>query len=698
MMRHSNSQTALGAPGIYRLPRPPEHRLGGVRMDVCAFVGVAPRGPVRVPKEPEAWCHDRALVGLNVPVRRSIAVPVESWDDYKRLYGAFEGPGRLPYAVASFFEQGGRKAYIVRIVHDYETDAPPSGSSGGAVEHLNRQAVARGELKEVLVDGIENHHPQLTARNEGSWGNAIKASLGFSVEPVEFDLETTTRHEIVIPVDQSVPAGSLLRIHLDVGGVPRIEFRFATKAGRTGATSSTDIYSILTLDAELPALPIQIEVIKGDLVLTDGGATTERFTGLGLSSIHSRWMATVLYNESQLVYPDEAWIDAELRPGDGVDPPIDPIPGLASSIPFQGGEDRYTDIEPADFFDDGWVLGDPEPGNGVHALTHLPDLATVVVPDLYVPESLPGQQPVHDIPSLAGPDFRPCVEVKEGPGATVDKTHGLDGLLLDPSVPEDLETIVTLQQKLVYLADQLQRFVVLLDVPPGLEKKRVLRWRARFRSSYAAAYHPWLMIASSEDLRDNLILINPSAAAAGIIARQEIAFGISHGPANVIVAGAVKVERRIPPALHDELHPQGINVFLQERDGVRLTAARTLSRDSDYRQLSVRRLIIMLRRALEQQMTWLVFEPNGPLLWSDVRHLIGNYLRRLYNGGAFKGDTEEEAFFVRCDETLNSQRVIDAGQLIAEIGVAPAEPLEFLVVRITRGGDGTLTLGDQVHG
>jgi len=195
-----------------------------------------------------------------------------------------------------------------------------------------------------------------------------------------------------------------------------------------------------------------------------------------------------------------------------------------------------------------------------------------------------------------------------------------------------------------------------------------------------------------------LILINPAAAAAGVIARQEIEFGVPHGPANVIVTGAVKVQRRISPALHDELHPQGINVFLQERDGVRLTAARTLSRDSHYRQLSVRRLMSMLRRALEQQMTWLVFEPNGPLLWSEVRHLIGHYLRRLYNGGAFRGDTEEEAFFVRCDGTLNSQRVIDAGQLIAEIGVAPAEPLEFLVVRITRGGDGTLTLGDQTHG
>jgi len=34
--------------------------------------------------------------------------------------------------------------------------------------------------------------------------------------------------------------------------------------------------------------------------------------------------------------------------------------------------------------------------------------------------------------------------------------------------------------------------------------------------------------------------------------------------------------------------------------------------------------------------------------------------------------------------------VSDLGQLIVEVGVAPAEPLEFLVLRIMREGDGTL--------
>ena len=93
--------------------------IAGVRMDVAAFVGVAPRGPVRVPLFNEWWRDDGPCVEPQRPRRRTVAYPVESFDEYRRLFGGFEGPGLLPFAVATFFEQGGRRAYIARVVHDY---------------------------------------------------------------------------------------------------------------------------------------------------------------------------------------------------------------------------------------------------------------------------------------------------------------------------------------------------------------------------------------------------------------------------------------------------------------------------------------------------------------------------------------------------------------------------------------------------
>ena len=47
----------LGAPGIYRMSDEPLRALTGVRMDVAGFVGVAPRGPSRLPAFQAPWAE-----------------------------------------------------------------------------------------------------------------------------------------------------------------------------------------------------------------------------------------------------------------------------------------------------------------------------------------------------------------------------------------------------------------------------------------------------------------------------------------------------------------------------------------------------------------------------------------------------------------------------------------------------------------
>ncbi|HET6763092.1 MAG TPA: phage tail sheath C-terminal domain-containing protein, partial [Longimicrobiaceae bacterium] len=390
-----------------------------------------------------------------------------------------------------------------------------------------------------------------------------------------------------------------------------------------------------------------------------------------------------------------------LRPDDAFLRPPPPAPAPQ----FSCGRDRYGEVTPDDFFDPRWVPGDECPGSGVHALAELADVAMVAAPDLYSPFPLVAPQAVHDAPTFAGATFQTCVEAEippaappavgtcpDGLPADAPGSQELDGLRLDPTLPDERERIVGYQQRLVALADLLERWQVLLSVPPGLNHRQVLDWRTRFGSAYAAAYHPWLVVSRGKATGEVPVRIPPCGVAAGIVARQELAFGIPHGPANVLAAGALAVADAVSPARHDELHPQGINVFLRERDGIRLSAARTLSRDPAWRQMSVRRLVTMLRRVLERQMQWAVFEPNNTSLREEVKRVLDVYLRQLYRANAFKGKTEREAFFVRCDEALNPPQVVDAGALIAHVGVAPAEPLEFILVRIARGGDGTLRL------
>jgi uncharacterized protein len=650
----------LGAPGIYHYPDVPLRALTGVRMDVCAFVGVAPRGPARVPVFDEKWRDGRPCVEPQRPRRRTAAVAVESFDEYRRLYGAFEGPGLLPYAVAAFFEQGGRRAYIARIVHadrlHPENEGQPAvGTVGGA-------STPAGPLI-------------LRARNEGSWGNQLSASIRFTYTPVSF--EDRAAASLTFAGDSDVPAGSLLRLTLEDGS---IELRFVTSLVPEGRAGARGFVHRASLSSSVPSLPAGAELAHGVLSLGDGTGRTETHERLGLSFLHPRWMATVLCYESSLAYPDHSWAESEVLPDES-----------AAVVAFEGGTDLYEKITPQDFFDDSWVLGNDEPGEGVHALVQLPDLSLVVAPDLYSPEPLAEPETITDSVSLAGPTFERCVTV-QAPAEQGAATPDLEGLRLDPAIPADLAEITRLQLQLETLAEQVRSFIVLLDVPLGLKQRQILEWRSKFHSAYAAAYHPWLRAARRDDSRDALIRIPPSAVAAGIIARKENLFGVAHGPANELAAEVVTVDDVVSPQRHDELHPHGINVYSRERDGIRLTAARTLSRDPAYRQLSVRRLVTMIKRTLDQQTQWLVFEPNNSALRAEVRKLLEGFLRRLFRAGAFRGATEEESFFVKCDAELHPHRVLDAGQLIALVGVAPAEPLEFIVLRLSRDGDGTLAV------
>jgi len=53
------------------------------------------------------------------------------------------------------------------------------------------------------------------------------------------------------------------------------------------------------------------------------------------------------------------------------------------------------------------------------------------------------------------------------------------------------------------------------------------------------------------------------------------------------------------------------------------------------------------------------------------------------------GRTAEEAFFVQCDEETNPSESIDAGQVVAVIGIAPVKPAEFVIFRIGQSAAGT---------
>ena len=507
---------------------------------------------------------------------------------------------------------------MVRIVHKYEDNTKNNGG------------IATGDLPRVLcsADSLT-----LWARNEGSWGNRLRASLGFSATPVSLLHDPERRDdELVLDAADIFPVGSLLRLTLPATESEAADQKLCfVRAIRQKGEGDTGLINLrVSLDKALPRRPETAELIEGVFQVADGTGVMEEWRNIGLSSAHPRWLAEVLYRESQLVSPDVSWVNSSILPEKPELVPFPPsLQAGGATAEFSGGEDRYGDIEYADFFDGLWSASNPDPGNGIQAVSRLTDLSALVVPDLYVPEPMEEQEDIHDYSLPVNSRFAPCPECQADLTEPPPKEIALKKLRLDPLLPDELNTITELQKKLVAFAEACSNFVVLLDVPPKLDAKKILHWRACFRSSYAAAYGPWLRTFRTEDRRNRLILLNPSAVAAGIIAAQELRFGVPHGPANRTAQGVVKVDATVSPADHAVLHQNGINIFLQERDGIWLSAARTLSRDLRYRQLSVRRLMLMLRRTLQQEMQWAVFEPNSPALWREVRIMLGNYLRRL---------------------------------------------------------------------
>jgi len=65
-----------------------------------------------------------------------------------------------------------------------------------------------------------------------------------------------------------------------------------------------------------------------------------------------------------------------------------------------------------------------------------------------------------------------------------------------------------------------------------------------------------------------------------------------------------------------------------------------------------------------------------------VTDTVRLFLRSQWRQGALFGRTEDQAFFITCDERTMTQDDILNGRLICEIGIAPVRPAEFVVFRI----------------
>ena len=249
------------------------------------------------------------------------------------------------------------------------------------------------------------------------------------------------------------------------------------------------------------------------------------------------------------------------------------------------------------------------------------------------------------------------------------------------------------QGKMIAHCENLGDRMCILDPPPGLIPQEILEWRkntAGYDSKMATLYWPWLEVI--DPLSKRPIMVPPSGHVAGVWARTDDTRGVHKAPANEVVMGATQLGFQLTSVEQGELNRLGINCIRAfSGRGIRVWGARTLSSDPEWRYINVRRLFNFVSQTLLEGTQWSVFEPNDERLWLKLRASVSNFLTNLWRGGALFGSSPDQAFFVKCDAETNPPEVIDAGQVICEVGISPVKPAEFVIFRLSQyieSGDG----------
>jgi phage tail sheath protein FI len=254
----------------------------------------------------------------------------------------------------------------------------------------------------------------------------------------------------------------------------------------------------------------------------------------------------------------------------------------------------------------------------------------------------------------------------------------------------DAEGVQAVQLAMIAHCELMGDRVAILDSPPGYNAQQIREWRVdkvSYDSKYASLYWPWIKVF--DPVAGQAGFVPPSGHMAGIWARSDDTRGVHKAPANEVVRGALSLELQITKSEHDQLNPVGINCIRAfPGRGIRVWGARTVSSDPAWRYLNVRRLFNYVEESILEGTQWVVFEPNDLNLWERVKRTINAFLLGVWRDGALFGATPGEAFYVKCDAETNPPDVIDRGQLVVEIGIAPVKPAEFVIFRIAQFSGG----------
>jgi len=205
-------------------------------------------------------------------------------------------------------------------------------------------------------------------------------------------------------------------------------------------------------------------------------------------------------------------------------------------------------------------------------------------------------------------------------------------------------------------------------------------------SSYAVMSSNWLYIY--DRYNDRYIWVPDNGSVAGLCARTDYTNDAWYSPAGFSrgqIFGVTKLAYNPTQADRDALYRARVNpVVTFPGQGTLLYGDKTLvtNDNSAFSRINVRRLFIVLEKAISTAAKNQLFEFNDSFTRANFRAAIEPFLRQV------QGRKGIYDFRVICDETNNTAGVVDAAQFVASIFIKPARSINFITLTFVASRSG----------
>jgi phage tail sheath protein FI len=197
------------------------------------------------------------------------------------------------------------------------------------------------------------------------------------------------------------------------------------------------------------------------------------------------------------------------------------------------------------------------------------------------------------------------------------------------------------------------------------------------RSSYLVVDNNYLKVY--DKYNDEYIYIPAASSTAGIMAASDLNAAPWFSPAGQRrgnYLGVTSLSYTPTKSQRDTLYKAGVNPIANlPGQGILLFGDKThLARPSAFDRINVRRLFLVVERAIALAARNVMFEFNDEFTRAEFVNVVEPFLREI------KGRRGITDFRVVCDETNNTAAVIDRNEFIANVFIKPARSINFVTL------------------